>query len=438
MFGLLLSLSSLTPSWAISVSEIPNPRQDNNWVMDMADLLSLNGEKNLNQMITALEKTNGAEIIIVTVPDTQSSASPQAFTTELFNTWGIGKTVHDNGVLVLVSKKDRHIEIETGYGIEVSLPNTKIENIIRTEVLPAFEQDDYETGIVNGTLAIAIGIEPEIVLPKVLNQQATTLRKTHITKERPPTTRKQAELKRRHNRLIAKQQRQVQVRKEQRQRLPIYKQLTIIGGLITLMGLSLLLFRARRRLHAEPFSTTRDLQENPLNRRGTLTIANLQLQSIDSITMCEMLAAMGLATMSAGLMGWVVVVLMRSVWFFFALPATVVGLIEAQSLLLHLVAQLFSQFQSNLCQRLNLKVISSRTAYPTTSAFQYVNVLALGLGILCLVLYTVPAQMSATDPNSTFAADVISAQLAVVFSLIVSLLCFKDLYPKKWTFSKSP
>ena len=438
VFGLLLSLSSLPPSQAIPVSQVPNPRQDNNWVIDMADLLSLNSEKNLNQMITTLEKTNGAEIIVVTVFDTQSSVSPKAFATELFNTLDIGKKGHNNGVLVMVSKKNRHIEIETGYSIEAILPDAKIESIIRTEVLPAFEQEDYETGIVNGTLAIAIDIEPDIILPETLNQKATILRRTHIQKESSTVTHKQAEPNRRHNRFITKQQRQVQVLKEQRQRLPMYKQLTMIGGWITLMGLSLLLFKARRRLHAEPFSTKRDLQGKPLNRRGILKIANLQLQSIDSITLCEILAGMGLVMMNAGLMGWAVVASMRSVWFFLALPASAVGLIEAQSLLLHLVAQLFSQFQSNLCQRLNLKVISSKTAYLKTSAFQYANVLALGLGILCLAFHTVPAQMSAADPSNTFAADVTSAQLAAVFSLIVSLLCFKDLYSKKWTFSKSP
>lgn len=436
--ALALSLSSQPPSRAIPVSDVPNPRQDNNWVMDMADVLSLNSEKKLNQMITTLEKTNGAEIIVVTVPDTQSSASPKAFTTELFNTWDIGKKGHDNGVLVLVSKKDRHIEIETGYSIEAILPDTKIGNIIRTEVLPAFEQEDYETGIVNGTLAITIEIEPEIVLPEVLNQKATTLRKTHTKKESSTVTRKQTELKSRDKRLIAKQQRQAQVFKEQQLRLPMYKQLTAIGGLITLIGLSLLLFKARRQLHAEPFSTKRDLQGQSFNKGEILKIANLQLQSIDSITLCKMLTGVGLLMMNSGWMGWAVVALMRSAWFFLALPVTAVGLIEAQSLLLHLVAQLFSQFQSNLCQRLNLKVISSKTAYPTTPTFQYVNVLAVGLGMLCLVAYTVSAQMSAAGPISPFAADVTSAQLAAVFSLIVSLLCFKDLYSKKWAFSKIP
>ena len=41
-------------------------------------------------MISELETKNGAEIAIVTVEKTSSYPSPKAFTTKLFNYWGIG------------------------------------------------------------------------------------------------------------------------------------------------------------------------------------------------------------------------------------------------------------------------------------------------------------------------------------------------------------
>lgn len=164
-FSLLLSLSSLMPSQAIPVSEVPNPRQDNNWVMDMADVLSPDSEAQLNQMITALEARNGAEIAVVTVPDTQPSATPKAFTTELFNTWGIGKKGEDNGILFLVSKNERRTEIETGYGVESILPDAKVGNILRTQVTPYFKQGNFDTGIVKGTQAIIQVLEGGTIAP---------------------------------------------------------------------------------------------------------------------------------------------------------------------------------------------------------------------------------------------------------------------------------
>ncbi|MEQ8957318.1 MAG: TPM domain-containing protein [Coleofasciculus sp. C2-GNP5-27] len=104
---------------ALTVEEVPNPRQVNGtWVTDMAEILSEDTENQLNQMISELETENGTEIAVVTVPKTSPSPSPKAFTTELFNHWGIGKADQDNGVLFLISTDDRRVEIETGYGIE--------------------------------------------------------------------------------------------------------------------------------------------------------------------------------------------------------------------------------------------------------------------------------------------------------------------------------
>ncbi|QUY43486.1 YgcG family protein [Acaryochloris marina] len=150
----MLSLSWATPSRAIAPSDVPNPRQDNGWVMDMADLLSPDSEAKLNQMITALEETNGAEIAVVTVPNTKPSASPEAYTTKLFNTWGIGKKGLDNGVLFMVSKEDRRVEIETGYGLESILPDAQVGNIIQTQVTPQFKQGNFDGGILQGTQTI--------------------------------------------------------------------------------------------------------------------------------------------------------------------------------------------------------------------------------------------------------------------------------------------
>jgi uncharacterized protein len=106
-------------SQAITVQEVPNPRQVNNtWVTDKANILSDSTETQLNQMISDLEAKNGSEIAVVTVPDTKPSATPKAFATELFNFWGIGKKGKNNGVLLLISSGERRVQIETGSGIQ--------------------------------------------------------------------------------------------------------------------------------------------------------------------------------------------------------------------------------------------------------------------------------------------------------------------------------
>ena len=147
------------PSLALTVREVPNPRQVNSgWVTDKAEILSNSTEAQLNRIISELEAKTGVEIAVVTVPET-APATPKEFTTELFNYWGIGKAGEDNGVLFLISVDDRRVEIETGYGVEGILPDAKVGKIIDTKIVPRFKQKDFDGGTLAGTKAMVVVLE---------------------------------------------------------------------------------------------------------------------------------------------------------------------------------------------------------------------------------------------------------------------------------------
>jgi uncharacterized protein len=142
-------------SQALTLEEVTNPRQDNGgWVSDMADILSDRTEAKLNRLISKLEQTNGTEIAVVTVPETIPAESPKTFATQLFNYWGIGKAEENNGVLLLISKSDRRVEIETGYGIENILPDAQVSNIINTQITPEYKKGNYDRGTLDGIKAV--------------------------------------------------------------------------------------------------------------------------------------------------------------------------------------------------------------------------------------------------------------------------------------------
>lgn len=139
------------PSYALTVQEVPNPQKNSgSWVTDVAEILSPKTEVKLNQIISELKRQTGDEITLVTVPETTPTSSPQAFTTKLFNYWDIGK----QGVLFLVSKGDRRVEIKTGYGIEGTLSDVQLSDIIRKEIIPQFKQGNFEGGILAGTKSV--------------------------------------------------------------------------------------------------------------------------------------------------------------------------------------------------------------------------------------------------------------------------------------------
>ncbi|MFT0812392.1 TPM domain-containing protein [Synechococcus sp. OH20] len=148
---LSVSLWIPQPAWAITLEQVPNPRrQYGGWVSDTADILSSSTESELNRLLTQLEQRTGAEMAVVTVPNTQGYATPKAFTTQLFNYWGIGKAGRNNGVLFLISVGDRRVEIETGRGLVTILPDSRVQQIIDQQILPKFRNRDFDGGTLAG------------------------------------------------------------------------------------------------------------------------------------------------------------------------------------------------------------------------------------------------------------------------------------------------
>lgn len=154
----LLCLSCLLTapvSLALDVKDVPNPRHTNGgWVTDMAHLLKPGTLAQINQMISQLEANSGAELAVVTVAQTKPASSVKEFATTLFNKWHIGKRGLDNGVLLLVSKGDHRVEIETGYGVESILPDATVGQIISEQIIPRFKANDYDRGILEGTRSL--------------------------------------------------------------------------------------------------------------------------------------------------------------------------------------------------------------------------------------------------------------------------------------------
>lgn len=160
--SVLLSLSSLAPSRAIPVSEVSDPRQDNQWVMDRADILSPEAEAQMTRMISGLVAERGTEMLVVTVPDIKPLTSPEEYAFELLNTWESDKQALSDCVLLLVSQDGPHAVIERGEGVKtINLSLGKINDIITTQMYPAFSQGSFELGIVNGTQAVTQVLERE-------------------------------------------------------------------------------------------------------------------------------------------------------------------------------------------------------------------------------------------------------------------------------------
>jgi uncharacterized protein len=150
-----LVIAASVPGLAVSIESVPNPRREGGWISDGANILSPSTEATINAEIQALESATSAEVAVVTVTDTKGGAeTPKRFAHDLFNTWGIGKAGKNNGVLVLIAKDDRRVEIEVGRGLTNKLTGDRIKEILDSKVTPAFKQGHYDSGAIAGTEAV--------------------------------------------------------------------------------------------------------------------------------------------------------------------------------------------------------------------------------------------------------------------------------------------
>lgn len=155
--ALLASLLA-SPCPAVLPEDVPDPRQvRGGWVSDQAGLLSPAGISALDAIADSLSRSHGAQLAIVTVGET-GDRDPRSFATALFQRWGIGRAGVDDGILILVVRDARRIEVETGYGIEGVLPDGRVGALLDRAVIPRFREGDWEGGLIAAAEGIASAV----------------------------------------------------------------------------------------------------------------------------------------------------------------------------------------------------------------------------------------------------------------------------------------
>ncbi|MBM3266859.1 MAG: TPM domain-containing protein, partial [Candidatus Sericytochromatia bacterium] len=145
-------LCLLAAAVAYSVGDVANPRSRGSWIADEAGVIPEAAEVELNRRIDSLDRDLGVEIAVVTVPEVDTT--PKEFATALFNRWGVGKRRADNGLLVLLVRDRRRLEMETGYGLEPILPDGWLGGMQQKKMVPRFKAGDFGGGLVAGVEAV--------------------------------------------------------------------------------------------------------------------------------------------------------------------------------------------------------------------------------------------------------------------------------------------
>jgi uncharacterized protein len=140
-FGLALAvLLVVSPAFALAVPSLDGR------VNDHAGLLSKERAGSLEQRLADYEKKTGHQFVLLTV-DSLEGDPLEDFSLRAVEQWKLGRKKVDDGLLLLVVKKERKVRIEVGYGLEGSITDAASSRIIRRVIAPAFRSNDYAGGI---------------------------------------------------------------------------------------------------------------------------------------------------------------------------------------------------------------------------------------------------------------------------------------------------
>lgn len=124
-----------------------------NYATDLTNTLSSSELYTLNSALKIFDDSTSNQIVFLMIPSLDGY-SLENYTYEIATKNQIGSKKNNNGVLFFVSKDDRKMRIEVGYGLEGVLPDALTSSIQRNEVRPYFKQGDYYSGIAAGINAI--------------------------------------------------------------------------------------------------------------------------------------------------------------------------------------------------------------------------------------------------------------------------------------------
>lgn len=132
------------------------PERIDRYINDFADVLQADQEDGLHAKLEILEREAGVEVVIATVRRRADFGDPltvEAWTTGLFNAWGIGSAARNDGILILVAVDDREMRLELGSGYGTAF-QTAAERVVDDAIVPSFREGAYAQGLAAGVTAV--------------------------------------------------------------------------------------------------------------------------------------------------------------------------------------------------------------------------------------------------------------------------------------------
>lgn len=127
-------------------------------VMDEAGMLTPETERSIDSRLAAFESESGHQVAVLTIP-TLGGEPIEDYSMRVVETWQLGRTEADDGVLLLIVRDDRQMRLEVGYGLESELTDMASRRVLDHVIAPRFRQGDFPGGVTAGVEAVIAALE---------------------------------------------------------------------------------------------------------------------------------------------------------------------------------------------------------------------------------------------------------------------------------------
>jgi uncharacterized protein len=166
----IMALALLMVTVEVGADQTPFPKLTGR-VVDQAGILSESVEGQLSAAFKRYETQTSNQVVVATINDLGSKTIAQ-YGYMLGRHWGIGQEGKNNGLILLISKHDRELRIEVGYGLEGLMTDALATSIVHHTIVPFFKRGDFEGGVIAGSNQILEVLSgKKVQLPRVRSRK---------------------------------------------------------------------------------------------------------------------------------------------------------------------------------------------------------------------------------------------------------------------------
>ncbi|MBZ9685128.1 TPM domain-containing protein [Clostridium estertheticum] len=189
IFVLLISLVLLSGTMAINLvnaeSKFPMPTELK-YANDYAKAIDSDSLQYILAVGKELEDKTGAQATVVVI-DSLQGETIESYANGIFRKWGIGQKDKNNGLLILLSVKDKKWRVEVGTSLEGAITDIYSSRVMNDLAVPKFKENQYGQGLraAYSVLSDSIAKEYGVKLDKNINvpKYSESVKNTNTSKK---------------------------------------------------------------------------------------------------------------------------------------------------------------------------------------------------------------------------------------------------------------